>query len=192
MSDGVVDVGPGDTVFLPDQVPHDHENRAAVPLAIALALVLVGLTVAVVLSRGARPAAALMAALLVTGTTAAANPLMNHWYFIGVRSAATRGAPMPFVPAAHRTFESENLTGLANGPFLERLTDRQLGPGESVHFVGPAAILVLDGQVSVVMGGATTPVSAQSGTTVAGGTEATIQTRTGNARVLVVQVLPAS
>jgi len=39
---GNVDVGPGDTVFLPNLQPHDHENRAAVPFAIALALVVVG------------------------------------------------------------------------------------------------------------------------------------------------------
>lgn len=188
----VVDVGPGDVVFTADQLPHDHENRTAVPLAILLALVVVGLTVAVVLSRRRRPAVALISALLVAGTVATGNPLMNHWYFIGVRSVGDRGAPMPFVPAAHRTFESENLTGLASGPFLERLTDRRLGSGESVLFQGPAAIVVLDGQVSVVVAGGTTGLSAQSGTTIAGGAEATVRSGSGTARVIVIQLLPGS
>src|SRR5213594_4062807 len=78
-----VDVGPGETIFLPNQVLHDHENRAAVPVAIALALFVVGLTVALVLLRGRGPAVALMAAVLVVGTVATINPLMNHWYFAG-------------------------------------------------------------------------------------------------------------
>jgi hypothetical protein len=188
----VVDVGPGDAAFTADQLPHDHENRAAVPLAIVLALVVVGLTVAVVLSRGRRLAVALTAAVLVAGTVATVNPLMNHWYFIGVRSVGDRGAAMPFVPAAHRTFESENLTGLATGPFLERLTDRRLSSGESVNFVGPGAIVVLDGQVSVVADGRTAGLSAQSGTTIAGGSEAVVKSESGSARVLIVQVLPGN
>ena len=185
----VLEVGPGDAVFTANLQIHDHENRAAVPFAIALALVVVGLTVALVLLQGRGLAVALMAALLVAGTVATVNPLMNHWYFIGVRPAAQRGALMP-VPAGHRTYESENLTGLASGPFLERLTDRRLGSGESVHFVGPAAIVVLDGQVSVVVDGKTTGSSAQSGTTIAGGADVTIQSGSGAARVLVVQLLP--
>lgn len=187
----VVDVGPGDAVFTADQQPHDHENRAAVPFAIALAVVVVGLSVALVLLQGRGPAVALMAALLVAGTVATVNPLMNHWYFIGVRPAAMRGAVMP-VPAGHRTYESENLTGLAGGPSLERLTDRRLGSGESLRVVGPAAIVVLEGQASVVVDGRTASVSAQSGTTIAGGTEATFQSGSGGARVLLVQLLPAS
>ena len=187
----VVDVGPGDGVFTANLQMHDHENRAAVPFAIALAVVVVGLTVALVLLQGRGPAVALMAALLVAGTVATINPLMNHWYFIGVRPAAQRGALMP-VPAGHRTYESENLTGLTSGPFLERLTDRRLGSGESVQFVGPAAIVVLDGQVSVVVDGKTAGLSAQSGTTIAGGTEATIQSGSGTARVIVIQLLPGS
>jgi quercetin dioxygenase-like cupin family protein len=187
----VVDVGPGDAVFTADQQPHDHENRAAVPFAIALALVVVGLSVALVLLKGRGPAVALMAALLVAGSVATVNPLMNHWYFIGVRPAAQRGAVMP-VPAGHRTYESENLAGLGQAPYLERLTDRRLGTGESVRVVGPAAIVVLDGQASVVVNGLTTRSSAQSGTTIAGGAEATVKSESGSARVLVVQLLPAS
>jgi quercetin dioxygenase-like cupin family protein len=186
----VVDVGPGDAVFLPDQVVHDHENRAAVPAAIALAVVVVGLTVAAVLARSRRNAVALTALVLVAGIVATVNPFMNHWYFIGVRSAAQRGAIMP-VPAGHRTYESENLTGIASGPYLERLTDRRLGSGESVRFVGPAAIVILDGRASVVADGRSERLSTQSGTTVAGGTEVTVQSESGSARVLVVQLLSA-
>ena len=188
---GNVDVGPGDTVFLPNLQPHDHENRAAVPFAIALALVVVGLIVALVLLQGRGPAVALMAALLVAGTVATVNPVMNHWYFVGVRPAAQRGAVMP-VPAGHRTYESENLTGLASGPYVEQLTHRRLGAGESVRVVGPAAIVVLDGQASIVADGRTTGLSGQAGTTIAGGAEATVRVESGSARVLVVQLLPAS
>jgi hypothetical protein len=187
----VVDVGPGDAVFTADQLPHDHENRAAVPFAIALALIAAGLSVALVLPQGRGSAVALIAALLITATVATINPLMNHWYFIGVRPAAMRGAAMP-VPAGHRTYESENLTGLVGGPSLERLTDRRLRSGESLRVVGPAAIVVLDGQASVVADGRTTGLSAQSGATIAGGTQATIQAGSGSPRVLVVEVLPTS
>jgi len=187
----VVDVGPGDAVFVAENLPHDHENRAAVPFAIALALVVVGLTVALVLRRGRRPAVVLMAALLVAGTVATIDPLMNHWYFIAVRPVAQRGAVMP-VPAGHRTYESANLTGLASGPYLERFTDQRLGSGELARVAGPAAIVVLDGQVSVTVDGRQTDLSAQSGATIAGGTEATVQSGSGSARVLVVQLLPAN
>ena len=186
-----VDVGPGETIFLPNQLLHDHENRAAVPLAIGLALVVVGLSVGLVLLMGRGPAVALMAALLVAGTVATVNPLMNHWYFVGVRVAAQRGGAMP-VPAGHRTYESENLTGLASGPYVEQLTHRRLASGESVRVVGPAAIVVLDGQASITANGRTTGLSAPSGTTIAGGTEATVQSGSGSVRVLLVQLLPAS
>lgn len=185
-----VDVAPGGAVFLPNQQPHDHENRAAAPLAIALAAAMVGMTVGVVLLQGRAPAVALMAALLVAGTVATINPLMNHWYFIGVRSATQRGGPMP-VPAGHRTYESENLTGLASGPYLEQLTHRRLGAGETVRVVGPAAVVVLDGQVLIANDVRTLRLSAQSGTTIAGGTEATARVESGSARVLIVQLLPA-
>ena len=191
ISGSVVDVGPGDAVFTSDSLLHDHANRAAVPYAIALALVIVGLTVALVLSRERKPAVAVMTALLIVVTVATVNPLMNHWYFIGVRPVAARGALMP-VPAGHRTYESENLTGLASGPYLERLTDRRLGLGESVRIMGPAAIVVLYGQVSVVADGRTAGLPSQSGTTIAGASEATVKSDSGNARVLIVQLLPAS
>jgi hypothetical protein len=96
------------------------------------------------------------------------------------------------VPAGHRTYESENLTGLASGPYLEQLTHRRLASGESVRVVGPAAIVMLDGQASITANGRTTDLSAPSGTTIAGGTEATVQSGSGSARVLLVQLLPAS
>jgi hypothetical protein len=188
----VVDVGRGDAVFTADQQLHDHENRATVPFAIALALALVGLTVALLVLQGRGPVVALLTTLLIVATVATVNPLMNHWYFIGVRPAAMRGAAMP-VPAGHRTYESENLTGLAGGAVLERLTDRGLTSGESLRVVGPAAIVVLDGQASIFADGRTTDLSAQSGgATIAGGTEATVESRSGGVRVLVVEVLPAS
>jgi hypothetical protein len=184
----VVDVGAGGAVFTANLQPHDHENRVAVPYAIAGAVVVVGLAIALVLLQGRGPAAALTVALLVAGTVATVNPLMNHWYFIGIRPAAQRGAAMP-VPAGHRTYESENFTGLASGPYLEQLTHRRLSAGESVRVVGPAAIVVLDGQALVTAAG-TASVPAQSGTTIAGGTEATIRVESGSARVLILQLVP--
>jgi hypothetical protein len=132
-----------------------------------------------------------VAVLLVAGTVATVNPLMNHWYFIGVRPAAMRGAAMP-VPAGRRTYESENLTGLTGGPYVEQLTDRRLGAGDSVRVVGPAAIVVLDGQASITANGQATGLSAPSGTTITGRTEATVKSGSGSARVLIVQVLPVS
>ena len=94
------------------------------------------------------------------------------------------------VPAAHRTYESENLTGLAAGPYIERLTYRSLESGESTSFAGPAAIVMLDGQGSVTTGGKTTGVSAPSGITIAVGADATFKAGSQGARIMVVQVLP--
>jgi len=185
---GRVDVHPGDAVFLANQLRHDHENRAAMPAAIVLAVLLVGLTVALLVGAWRRRGVVLLAALLVTGVVATIDPLMNHWYFVGVRAAAVHGAVMP-VPAAHRTYESENLTGLAAGPYTERLTYRWLASGESARISGPAAIVVLDGEGSVTASGRTTRLAAQSGITIAGGAEATIQAGSQGARILVVQVL---
>jgi hypothetical protein len=69
---------------------------------------------------------------------------------------------------------------------------RRLASGESVRVVGPAAIVVLDGQASIVADGRTTGLSAQSGgATIAAGAEATVESRSGSVRVLVVEVLPA-
>lgn len=185
---GTVEVRPGDAVFTASLLSHDHENRAAVPAAIVLAVLLVGLTVALLAGLWRRRAVVLLAALLVLGVIATINPLMNHWYFVGVRQAATRGAVMP-VPAGHRTYESENLTGLAAGPHTERLTYRWLASGESAGITGPAAIIVLDGQGSVTVGGATTSLSAQSGVTIAGGADASVQAGSQGARILLMQVL---
>jgi quercetin dioxygenase-like cupin family protein len=184
----VINLGPGDAVFTEFNLVHDHENPAAIPLAIVLALVLLGMTVWLLVSRGRRPAVVLSAALLVAGTFATVDPLMNHWYFIGVRPAAMRGAGMP-VPAAHRTFESQNLSGLGSGPYLERLTHRTLGPGESVLISGPGAIVVLDGQASVTNGGRTTDLSAESGVTLAAGDQAEVRAASGTARVLAVELV---
>lgn len=187
---GIVGVGPGDAFFIANQQPHSHENRAAVPSAIAVALVVVGLAVGLAFLRGRGPAVALMAALLVVATLATVNPLMNHWYFVTIRPAAMHGFQMP-VPAAHRTYEGEDLTGLASGPYVLQLTDHRLGSGESLRVVGPAAIVVLDGQASIVADGRTTALSAQSGATIAGGTETTVQSGSRSPRVLVIQLLPA-
>jgi quercetin dioxygenase-like cupin family protein len=191
LAGSVVNVGTGDAFFTADNELHDHANRAAVPFGIALALLTLGLAIALVLLRGRRPALALMAALLVAATVATVNPLMNHWYFIAVRPVAARGAVMP-VPAGHRTYESENLTGIASPPYLQRLTNRRLRPGESVRVMGPAAIVLLDGGASIVADARTARLSAQSGATIAGGVEATIQAESESARVLVVQLLPAN
>jgi len=187
----LVDVGPGDASFIGEQVPHDHENRAAVPAAIALGVLVVALTIASVLGSGRRSSVALVAALLVVGAIATADPLMNHWYFVAVRPAAQRGLAMP-VPAGHRTYESAPLTGAVAGPQVERLTDRRLGATASARFAGPAAIVVLDGEVSIVVDGRPSNVSAQAGTTIGGGTEATVQSGSGGARILVVQLIARS
>jgi quercetin dioxygenase-like cupin family protein len=186
---GMVEVRPGDAVFTANLQSHDHENRAAVPAAIVLAVLLVGLTASLLAGFLRRRAISLMAALLVLGVVATIDPLMNHWYFVGIRPAAARGAVMP-VPAGHRTYESQNLTGLAAGAHTERLTYRWLASGESAGITGPAAIIVLDGQASVTVGGGTTGLSAQSGFTIAGGADAAVQAGSQGARVLVIQVLP--
>jgi hypothetical protein len=191
ISGNVVDIGAGDAAFTGDQLPHDHENRAAVPFAIALAVIVVGLAIALGALPGRGQGVPLMVALLVAGTVATVNPFMNDWFFIGVRQASARGAVMQ-VPAAHRTYESANLTGLATGPYVERLTDRGLASGESVRVAGPAAIVVLVGRASVVMDGATAVLSARAGTTIAGGADAVVTADSGSVRILVVQVLPAS
>lgn len=185
---GTLDVGPGDAVFTASLLSHDHENRAAVPAAIVLAVLLVGLTVALFAGPWRRRAV-LLAALLVFGVVGTINPLMNHWYFVGVRPAAQRGAVMP-VPAAHRTYESDNLSALAAAPYSERLTYRSLASGESARISGPAAIVVLDGEGSVIVGERTTRLSGQSGVTIAGGVEATVQAGSQGARILIAQVLP--
>ena len=186
----VVDVGPGDALFTGDQLLHDHENRAAVPFAIVLALALLGLTIALVLRRDRPVAVALMAALLIAGAVASIDPLMNHWYFVAIRPATTRGAVMP-VPAGHRTYESANLLGLGSGPQVERFSDQLIAAGASTRVSGPAAVVVLDGRLVVVVDGQQTDVTAQSGTTIAGGVEAIITSLSG-ARVLVLQVVPGN
>ena len=187
---GVTDLGAGDATFTVLNQRHNHQNRAAVPFAIALALVLIGLTVGLVALRGGR-GTVLLAAALVAGTVATVDPFMNDWYFIAVRAASARGGAMP-VPAGHRTYESENLKGMRAGSYMERLTNRHLGQGESARFSGPAAIVVLDGKVSVTTGGRTTGLSAQSGITIAGGEEAGVRVDSRDARVLVIELVPAS
>jgi mannose-6-phosphate isomerase-like protein (cupin superfamily) len=188
---GNVNVGPGDAVFLANQQAHDHENRSAVPVAIALAIILVGLSAVLVVRRGRPSALVLTAALLVAGTVATVDPFMNHWYFIAVRPDSQRGGVMP-VPAGHRTYESQNLKGLQSGAYVERLTDRTLRSGESARFNGPAAIVVLDGQATVTSGGRTSDLSAQGGVTIGGGEEASVRAGSGGARVLVVELQSAT
>ena len=95
------------------------------------------------------------------------------------------------VPAGHRTYESENLSGLRRGPVIERLTTQSLRSGEPAHFTGPAAIVILYGQASVTTAGRTTNVSAQSGITIAGGDDAVVAGRSGSTRVLAVEVIPS-
>jgi hypothetical protein len=187
---GTIDVGPGDALFTAYLQLHDHENQAAVLPAIGLGLLLVALTVAIRLLNGHRPAVVLFGVLLIAGSVATIDPLMNHWYFIGVRSTAQRGAVMP-VPAGHRTYESQNLAGLKSGPYLERLTSRRLSSGQTAQFNGPGAIVLLDGQAVVTTGGRSGKVSAQSGVTTAGSDVATVQASPGDAWILVVELLPS-
>jgi hypothetical protein len=155
-----------------------------------LALVLVGLAVWLVARNGRRPAAVLTGALLVAGSVATIDPLINHWYFIGVRPAAMRGAVMP-VPAGHRTYESLNLTGLRSGPYLERLTSRRLVSGQTAQFNGPGAIVVIDGQAAVTTSGRAADVSAQSGVSIAGSDVATVRAGPGDVWILVVELVPS-
>jgi hypothetical protein len=187
---GIVDVGPGDAFFTGSLQLHDHENRAAVLPAVGIGLLLVGLTVAVRLLSGRRRAVVLLGVLLAAGAVATVDPLMNHWYFIGVRPAAQRGAVMP-VPAGHRTYESLNLVGLRSGPYLERLTSRRLGSGQTAQFKGPGAIVVIDGQAAVTTSGQEADVSAQSGVTMGGSDVATVRASPGDAWILVVELLPS-
>ena len=194
---GPIDVAPGQAFFLAAAQPgsltqsHDHENQAAVPEGIVLAALLVILTALLLAGVWRRRSAVLLAALLVVGAVATVNPLMNHWYFVAVRSAVQRGAVMP-VPAGQRTFESANLTGVPAGRYIERLTYRWLASGESVAVNGPGAIVFLDGQGSLTTGGTTTDVPQQSGVTIGGGLDATVRAGPQGARILVVQLLPGT
>jgi hypothetical protein len=185
---GTIDVGPGNALFIGFMKLHDHENQAAVLPAIGLGLLLVGLTVAIRLLNGHGLAAVLLGVLLVAGAVSTVDPLMNHWYFIGVRQAVQRGAVMS-VPAGHRTYESPNLAGLRSGPYLERLTRRRLGSGQTAQFTGPGAIVVLDGQAVVTTGGHAAGVSAQSGVTIAGGDVATVRAGSGDVWILAVELV---
>jgi hypothetical protein len=110
---------------------------------------------------------------------------MKYQWFINGSIVAT-------VPAGHRTYESQNLKDLQSGAYVERMTDRTFGSGESARFTGPGAIIVLDGQASVTSGGQTSDLSAQSGLTIGGGDEASVRVTSGSARVLVVELLPSS
>jgi quercetin dioxygenase-like cupin family protein len=186
--DGTKEVGPGQAIFTAAGKLHDHENRSVVPIALAAALFLAVLAVAVPVM-GARYGATLLGALLVVGAAAAVDPLFNHWYFIGVRPAAMRGALMQ-VPSAHRTYESENLTGLSAGPQVERLTQRVLAPNQSGHYAGPAAIVVLSGGATVTRAGRPATLTDRGGITIAGGEEANVSAGAGGARILVVEVAP--
>lgn len=190
MDGKLVDVGPGDAVFTENQALHAHLNRAGVPPAVALGVVIVGLSIALLVG-GRRSAVGLMTVLLIAGTVAAIDPLMNRWYFIAVRPVAQRGGMVP-VPAGHRTYESADLSGIASGPVTERLTDRRLGSSDSIRVVGPAAIVVLDGEATVADGGRETAVRVHSGTTIGGGAEATVRSTSGTTRVLVIQILPGN
>ena len=60
---------------------------------------------------------------------------------------------------------------------------------KTFHQSAGAAIVVLDGQASVVTDGGTAGLSAQSGTTIAGGAKATVRSATSSARVLIVELL---
>jgi len=184
----VLDIGPGDAAFTPASRLHSHENRGAVPYAIVLAVLLVGLTAALLIPAvRSRSGVVLVAGVLVVGAVATVNPLMNDWYFVGVRPAAARGGLM-LVPAAHRTFESGNLTGLGGGPFTERLTERSLRSGDSARVTGPAAVVVLNGDARIAAG---ERIAERTGTTVAGGVEATVEAGAGGARVLIIELLAA-
>jgi hypothetical protein len=68
------------------------------------------------------------------------------------------------------------------------LTETTLRSGGSLSVSGPAAVVVLDGQVVVIDGTRSSSLEAQSGTTIGGGVGATVRAASGGARVVIVEV----
>jgi len=107
-------VTPDDVGFIGTQAAHSHRNTDdQVPSAL-LALLIVGLAVAVGLiwfrpgRRSARLLVVALILLIAAGTLGAMNPWSNDWLFLSVRAVSQRGGPMP-LPTTSRLYESSDL-----------------------------------------------------------------------------------
>jgi quercetin dioxygenase-like cupin family protein/uncharacterized membrane protein YagU involved in acid resistance len=168
-------VTPDDVGFIGTQAAHSHRNTDdQVPSAL-LALLIVGLAVAVGLTwfrPGRRTARLLLVALILliaAGTLGAMNPWSNDWLFLSVRAVSQRGGPMP-LPTTSRLFESSDL-GIVDGTsYVQTLEEITIAPGASVADVlstGPALLLVVDGQIGVQSaGGPSSQLGARGATVV--------------------------
>lgn len=185
--DGSREVGPGGIAFTPPLQLHSHENPGPVPWAIGLAVLMLALLAAWTL----RHAWFFAAAVLMVAAIAAGNPFMNHWYFIGVRPVAARGAAMP-VPAGHRVYESASLVGLAGGPYIERVTEHVLAADETLEVSGPAAVVLVSGEASLGADDRIEILSSGSGATIAPSTKGAIRAGSSGSEVLLIELLPGS
>lgn len=185
--DGLREVTPGKVAFIPPLELHSHENPGPVPWAIGLAVLLLAL-LATWTWRHAWPFAA---AVLIVASVATGNPFMNHWYVIGVRPVADRGAPMP-VPTGHRVYQSASLVGLAAGPYTERVTERVLAKDQSLVLSGPAAVILVSGDASLDTGIETETLKPGSGATIAPGARESLRASASGCDLLLVELVPAS
>lgn len=181
------DVGPGQLAITAPLEPHSHLNSAAVPPAIGLAVLIVAFLTGWWLLRG-RPAGAFPAsAALIAAAVAAGNPFMNQWYFVALRPEAARGAPMP-VPAGHRAYESAILAGIRDGPYREQVTERVLASGQSVPVLGPGAVVLKSGALTLQSGSNVSPVRPGWGVTLAGGN--TLRAGSPDTQIVMIQLIP--
>jgi quercetin dioxygenase-like cupin family protein len=149
-------LGAGESHFVPALAVHTHENAddrlPAGALAIALVLAVVALVVAV---RSPRTRVVLVPVLLAGvvagGAIALWNPWKNDWFFLAVRSEATRGAPMP-IPSAENTYASPPLSGVRPGTYMATLAETTVdarGQLAASRAAGPIAFMVLEGSAEV-------------------------------------------
>src|SRR5438093_1594612 len=165
-----VDVVAGEAVFTPANVVHVHSNERGRGVAIALAVLLIGAVVGLVMlsRRGWRWTPLWLVGLVTIGAIGVADHTLNDWYFIAGPPAAPRGGAMP-VPAARRTHESAALADLGPGPFLERLDAFVIEPGGRTmahRSDGAETLIVTDGRATICVGGAKTTVERDQALTV--------------------------